>query len=175
MWFCGFFSVYNDGRLGREVSTDPGSFDHLEAISYRGRFHTESCGLRLGRWWWCRRQRRRLDSLYSLTVPCWGHLRSSMDILLRTLVQQLKELYPVPTKVEKILIGSLDLIPSPLPSVKIQIIGGKVCFRCNCKTLLGVVNKLLKTKCLLTSMRTLELVQPFFTSFEYWKFFGFSS
>ena len=94
MWFCGFFSVYNDGRLGREVSTDPGSFDHLEAISYRGRFHTESCGLRLGHWW---RRRRRLDSLYSLTVPCWGHLRSSMDILLRTLVQQLKELYPAPT------------------------------------------------------------------------------
>ena len=29
-------------------------------------------------------------------------------------------------KVEKILKGSLDLIPSPPPSVKIQIIGGKV-------------------------------------------------
>jgi hypothetical protein len=28
-------------------------------------------------------------------------------------------------KVEKILIGSLDLIPSPSPSVKIQIMGGK--------------------------------------------------
>ena len=31
-------------------------------------------------------------------------------------------------KVEKILKGSLDLIPSP--SVKIQILGGKVCLRC---------------------------------------------
>ena len=54
-------------------------------------------------------------------------------------------------KVEKILKGSRDSIPSPLPSVKIQIIGGKVCFRCKSKTLLGVVNKLLITKSLLTS------------------------
>ena len=37
-----------------------------------------------------------------------------------------------------------SLIPSP--SVKIQIMGGKVCLRCKGKTLLGVVNKLLKTK-----------------------------
>jgi len=29
-------------------------------------------------------------------------------------------------KVEKILKGILDLIPSPVPSVKIQIMGGKV-------------------------------------------------
>ena len=49
-------------------------------------------------------------------------------------------------KVEKILKGSLDSIPSPSPSVKIQIMGGKVCLRCKGKTLLGVVNKLLKTK-----------------------------
>ena len=35
-------------------------------------------------------------------------------------------------KVEKILKGRQDLIPSPSPSMKIQIIGGKVC-----KTLLG--------------------------------------
>ena len=53
-------------------------------------------------------------------------------------------------KVEKILKGSLDLIPSPSLSVKIQIIGRKVCLRCKGKTLLGVVNKLLKTKSLLT-------------------------
>ena len=52
-------------------------------------------------------------------------------------------------KVDKILKGRLDLIPSP--SVKIQIMGGKVCLSCKGKTLLGVVNKLLKTKCLLTS------------------------
>ena len=42
-------------------------------------------------------------------------------------------------KVEKILKGALDLIPSP--SVKIQIMGGKVCLRCKGKTLLGIVNK----------------------------------
>ena len=49
-------------------------------------------------------------------------------------------------KVENILKGSLDSTPSPLPSVRIQIMGGKVCLRCRGKTLLGVVNKLLKTK-----------------------------
>ena len=54
-------------------------------------------------------------------------------------------------KVEKISKGSLDLIPSPSPSVKIQIMGGKICLRCKGKTLLGIVNKLLKTKRLLTS------------------------
>ena len=43
----------------------------------------------------------------------------------------------------------LNLV-SPPPSVKIQIMGGKVCLRCKCKTLLVVVNKLLKTKSLLT-------------------------
>ena len=45
-------------------------------------------------------------------------------------------------EVEKILKGSLELIPSPSPSVKIQIMGGKVCLRCKGKTLLGDVNKL---------------------------------
>ena len=54
-------------------------------------------------------------------------------------------------KVEKSLKGSLDSMPSPSPSVKIQIMGGKVCLRCKGKTLLGVVNKLLKTKSFLTS------------------------
>ena len=54
-------------------------------------------------------------------------------------------------KVEKILEGSLDSIPSP--SVKIQIMEGKVCLKCKGKTLLSksVVKKLLKTKSLLTS------------------------
>ena len=47
------------------------------------------------------------------------------------------------TKVEKILKGILDLIPSPSPSVKIQIMDGKVCLRCKGKTLLGVFKKLL--------------------------------
>ena len=39
-------------------------------------------------------------------------------------------------KVEKILKGSLDLISSTSPSVKIQIIGGKFCLRCEGKTFL---------------------------------------
>ena len=51
---------------------------------------------------------------------------------------------------EKNIPGS-PLIPSSSPSVKIQIVGGKVCLRCKGKTLLGVVNKLLKTERLLTS------------------------
>ena len=34
-------------------------------------------------------------------------------------------------KVEKILKGSLDSIPSPSHSIKIQIMGGKVCLRQN--------------------------------------------
>ena len=33
-------------------------------------------------------------------------------------------------KAEKILKGILNSIPSPSPSVKIQIMGGKVCLRC---------------------------------------------
>jgi hypothetical protein len=48
-------------------------------------------------------------------------------------------------KVEKILKVTLDSIPSPSPSVKIQILVGKVCLRCKGKPLLGVVHKLLKT------------------------------
>ena len=48
-------------------------------------------------------------------------------------------------KVEKILKGSLDSIPSPSPSVKIQIMGGKVCLRCKDKTLLFVFKSLLTT------------------------------
>ena len=54
-------------------------------------------------------------------------------------------------KVEKILKSSLDSIPTPLPSVKIQIMGGKVCLGCKGKTLLGVVNKHFVFKSLLTS------------------------
>ena len=45
-------------------------------------------------------------------------------------------------KVKNILKGSLDLILSPSPSVKIQVMGGKVCLRCKGKTLLGIVKKL---------------------------------
>jgi hypothetical protein len=45
-------------------------------------------------------------------------------------------------KVEKILNGTLDSVPSPSPSVKIQIMDRKVCLRYKGKTFLGVVNKL---------------------------------
>ena len=47
-------------------------------------------------------------------------------------------------KVEMIFKGSLDSILSP--SVKIQIMGGKVCLMGKGKTLLGIVNKLLYSK-----------------------------
>ena len=53
----------------------------------------------------------------------------------------MKEVRRKKSNMEKILKGSLDSIPSP--SVKIQIMGGKVCLRCKGKTLLGVANKLL--------------------------------
>ena len=55
----------------------------------------------------------------------------------------------MPHKVDNILKGSLDSIPSPL--VKIQIMGRKICLRCKGNTVLGIVNKLLKTESLLTS------------------------
>ena len=53
------------------------------------------------------------------------------------------------SKVKNMLNDSLDSIQSP--SVKIQIMVMKVCLRCKGKTLLGIVNKLLKPKILLTS------------------------
>ena len=46
-------------------------------------------------------------------------------------------------KVEKILKGSLDSIPSP--SAKIQVMGGKVCLSCKGKTLL-VVEQMFENK-----------------------------
>ena len=52
-------------------------------------------------------------------------------------------------KVEKILKGSLDSIPSPSHLGKIQIMGRKIYLKCKGKILLGVVDKLLKTKRLL--------------------------
>ena len=69
-------------------------------------------------------------------------------------------------KVEKILKGSLDSIPSPSPTVKIQIMGGKVCLSCRGKTLLAIVNKLLNIniKSLLTiasNVLPLQLKQTF--------------
>ena len=51
-------------------------------------------------------------------------------------------------KVEMILKGSLDSIPSPSPTVKIQIMGAKICLKCKGKTMLGIANKILNTKSL---------------------------
>ena len=48
------------------------------------------------------------------------------------------------SKVEKVLKGSLDSIPSA--SVKIEIMGRKVCLMCKGKTLLGLVNKHIENK-----------------------------
>ena len=68
-----------------------------------------------------------------------------------------KYIYIYLGKVKTISKVSLDVIPSP--SVKTQIIGGKVCLSCEGKKLLGVVNKLLKTKSLLTSP---SIVLPYY-------------
>ena len=70
----------------------------------------------------------------------------------------------LPGKVAKILKGSTNSIPSPSPSLKIQILGRTVCLRCKGKTLLGVVNKFLKIKSLLTmpnNVLALHLKQSF--------------
>ena len=85
-------------------------------------------------------------SSLSSRLSHWFSSRSLLNIL--SLGQTFQLHYNI-TKVEKILKGSLDLIPSP--SVKIQIMGRKFCLRWKDKTLLGVVNKLLKTKSLLAS------------------------
>ena len=54
-------------------------------------------------------------------------------------------------KVKNIKEDSLDSIPSPSPSVKIQIMGRKVGLRCKGKTLLGIVKKLFVQQSLLPS------------------------
>ena len=63
-------------------------------------------------------------------------------------------------KVENSLRGSLDLILSPSPSVKIQIMVGKVSLRCKGKTLLGVVNKIFNTKITLQSALLPQVTFP---------------
>jgi len=69
-------------------------------------------------------------------------------------------------KVKKILKGSLNLISSP--SVKIQIMGGKVCLRRRGKTLLCIINKIFVFKSLLTTssnVLTLHLSRMWFWIF----------
>jgi hypothetical protein len=75
-----------------------------------------------------------------------GTLLEEQTALEFWLEKQMASAIYVSHKVEKILKGNLDSIPSPSTSVKIQIIGGKVYLRCKGKTLLVVVNKLLKPK-----------------------------
>ena len=69
----------------------------------------------------------------------WQKIKKLRDIFI---------LFAQLSKVEKILKRSLDF-PSPSPSMKIM--GRKICLGCKDKTLLGVANKLLKTKSLLPS------------------------
>ena len=67
----------------------------------------------------------------------------------RAEILQLTMKFSVRIKVEKILKGSLNSIPSP--SVKIQIMGGNVWLSCKGKALFGIVDNFLKIKSLLTS------------------------
>ena len=60
-------------------------------------------------------------------------------------------------KVKKILKGSLDSISSSSPSVKIQILGGKVCSRHKSKTLLVIINTLFVFKSLSSNVLPLHL------------------
>ena len=62
-------------------------------------------------------------------------------------------------KVEKILKGSLNLISSPLPSLKIQIMGGKVCLKFKGKTLFVFKSFLTRP----SNILTLQLKQTFLT------------
>ena len=86
------------------------------------------------------------QALYNISQRC-QRLRLPRHIIYRVAKIGVHEVKSI--KVEKILKGSLDSIPSP--SVKIQIMGGEVCLRCEGKTLLGVVNKLFVFKILLTT------------------------
>ena len=65
------------------------------------------------------------------------------------------------TKVKKIVKGSLDSISSPSPSLKIQIMGGKVCLKGKGKTLQDIVNKLFVIKSLLTTRGNVFAFTPF--------------
>ena len=88
-----------------------------------------------------------LESLMSLTdvhssmISCFVIIGEQRGIS-RWLRFQLPSDY---FKVEKVLKGSLDSIPSPICSENSNM-GGKICLRGKGKTLLGVVNKLLKQK-----------------------------
>ena len=67
-------------------------------------------------------------------------------------------------KVESFLKASLNSISSPSSSVKIQIMDGKVFLRCKGKTMLRIINKLLKPESLLTSP---SKVLPYYQRYTY--------
>ena len=102
------------------------------------------------------------------------HLNPFSSSMVSPTFWSLIEMNSIIGKVEKILKGSHYLIPSPSPSVKIQIMAGKVCLRCKVKTLMAVFNKLLKKKfvdippvmfCLITSS---ELSRQWFEFYWRW-------
>ena len=61
-------------------------------------------------------------------------------------------------KVENILKGSLDLVPSPSPSpsMKIQIMVGKVCLRCKVQNIAGRCHQSFENK------KFVDITQQFF-------------
>ena len=67
-------------------------------------------------------------------------------------------------RLESFFKDNLDVIPSTPPSVKIQIMGGKVCLRRRGKKLLGAIKKLLKTK---RRWRWCDQIQAFFLNLFY--------
>ena len=87
-------------------------------------------------------------SAFNIYLQKWIKVLSDVAFSIRMLLQRRFQSTNIFTnfKVENILKGSLDSIPSPSPSVKIQIMGGKVFLRCKGKTLLGVDNKIWKQK-----------------------------
>ena len=71
-------------------------------------------------------------------VVAYGNLLRGIDNCLGASYKGLRVFWTSFSKVEKIVKDSLDSISPPSPSVKIQIMGGKVCLRCKGKTLLGI-------------------------------------
>ena len=87
----------------------------------------------------------KVNALHKVAQKCSYHVLNWLQLSLQELSYSLITLV---LKVEKILKGSLDSIPSPSTSEKIQTMGRKVCLRCKSKTLLGIVNKFLNSKSL---------------------------
>ena len=65
------------------------------------------------------------------------------------------------SKVEDILKGSLDLISSHSPSVKLQIMGGKVGFGCKAKNIAGRCQQIFCNQKLLDNIQLCFAFTPF--------------